>query len=221
MDPEEWLESGVRGRFRTRWKTTSRSARRWPSRTRHDAMAGPARLYRERAQGAEEGLGERVDRSAEDGRGKEGLRQARAVPDQEDRPHDRAQAAQRRGDDEGQEGRHPRHRAAQPACHRGCQAVLPRHTPGRREESPAVHAERRGQGEELRQTLVRSRGSRRGAERRGSPCSHAMLHCHMGVDSLDKGGQDSRVPLPWLDPDEALAWVLATLDPRLEPVSIA
>jgi hypothetical protein len=60
------------------------------------------------------------------------------------------------------------------------------------------------------------------ADQKGEgPCSHAMLHCHMGVDSLDKGGQDSRVPLPWLDPDEALAWVLATLDPRLEPVSIA
>lgn len=57
------------------------------------------------------------------------------------------------------------------------------------------------------------------AEQKGNgPCSHAMLHCHVGVDPTNKGGQESRVPLPWLDPDEAVAWVLATLDPRLEPL---
>lgn len=56
------------------------------------------------------------------------------------------------------------------------------------------------------------------AEQRGEgPCSHAMLHAHLGADPLDKDGQESRVPLPWLDPDDALAWVLATLDRRLEP----
>lgn len=56
------------------------------------------------------------------------------------------------------------------------------------------------------------------AEQKGAgPCSHAMLHGHIGVDPMDKGDQESRLPLPWLDPDEALAWVFATLDRRLEP----
>jgi hypothetical protein len=49
------------------------------------------------------------------------------------------------------------------------------------------------------------------------PCSHAMLHAHIGVDPADKAAQNSRVPLPWLDPDEAIAWILSTLDRRLEP----
>lgn len=58
------------------------------------------------------------------------------------------------------------------------------------------------------------------AEQKGEgPCSHAMLHGHFGVDPNEKGGQESRLPLPWLDPDDALAWVFATLDRRLEPVS--
>jgi hypothetical protein len=55
-------------------------------------------------------------------------------------------------------------------------------------------------------------------EQKGNgPCGHPMLHCHVGVDSSVKDGQESRVPLPWLGPDEAVAWILATLDPRLEP----
>jgi hypothetical protein len=49
------------------------------------------------------------------------------------------------------------------------------------------------------------------------PCSHPMLHSHVGVDPMEKNGQESRVPLPWLGPDEALAWIFATLEPRLEP----
>jgi hypothetical protein len=56
------------------------------------------------------------------------------------------------------------------------------------------------------------------AEQRGhGPCSHPMLHCHIGVDATKKGGQETRAPMPPLGPDEALTWVLATLDPRLEP----
>jgi hypothetical protein len=47
------------------------------------------------------------------------------------------------------------------------------------------------------------------------PCSHAMLHGHVGVDPAEKDGQESRVPLPWLDPDEALVWIFATLKRRL------
>jgi len=56
------------------------------------------------------------------------------------------------------------------------------------------------------------------AEQKGDgPCTHAMLHCHVGVDPAEEGGQESRTPLPWLDPDEALAWILATLHPHMEP----
>ena len=55
-------------------------------------------------------------------------------------------------------------------------------------------------------------------EQRGSgPCSHGMLHAHVGMDPAEKDGQEARVPLPWLDPDEALAWIFATLDGSLEP----
>ena len=55
-------------------------------------------------------------------------------------------------------------------------------------------------------------------EQRGAgPCSHAMLHAHLGMPGDEDEEQAARVPLPWLDPDEALAWLLATLDPRLEP----
>lgn len=53
----------------------------------------------------------------------------------------------------------------------------------------------------------------------GGPCCHAMLHAHVGAELADKGGQEARVPLPWLDPDEALCWLLTTLDPRLEPLA--
>ncbi len=57
------------------------------------------------------------------------------------------------------------------------------------------------------------------AEQKGAgPCSHAMIHGHVGVDATEKGGQASRVPLPWLDPDDALAWIFATLKQQLEPV---
>ena len=53
-------------------------------------------------------------------------------------------------------------------------------------------------------------------EQRGAgPCGHPMLHCHVG--ETEKGGQETRVPLPWLGPDDALAWILATVEPKLEP----
>ena len=54
-------------------------------------------------------------------------------------------------------------------------------------------------------------------EQRGSgPCCHPVLHCHVG-ENPDGKGQESRTPLPWLDPDDALGWILATLDQQLEP----
>lgn len=48
-------------------------------------------------------------------------------------------------------------------------------------------------------------------------CSRAALHCHVGPD-LDTGPK-VRVPLPALDPVEALEWVLSQLVPtaRFEP----
>lgn len=49
------------------------------------------------------------------------------------------------------------------------------------------------------------------------PCGHSLLHCHVGVHP-DESVQ-ARVPLPWLEPTEALEWLLATLDPRHEPRS--
>jgi hypothetical protein len=60
-------------------------------------------------------------------------------------------------------------------------------------------------------------------EQRGrGPCSHPMLHCHVGADPNAQGTQECRVPLPWLAPDEALEWLLATVDPdALEPSSEA
>jgi len=49
------------------------------------------------------------------------------------------------------------------------------------------------------------------------PCGHPLLHCHVGVDSSNKGEPETRVPLPFLTPAEALDWLLATADPALEP----
>jgi len=60
-------------------------------------------------------------------------------------------------------------------------------------------------------------------------CSHALLHTHVGaslgddhVPSLDPRGErkrfSTRVPTPWLLPVDALNWLLATADRRLEPV---
>lgn len=57
-------------------------------------------------------------------------------------------------------------------------------------------------------------------EQRGrGPCHHPMLHCHVGVDATEKGVQETRAPLPWLYPHEALAWILATLHDQLEPAA--
>jgi hypothetical protein len=49
------------------------------------------------------------------------------------------------------------------------------------------------------------------------PCGHPNLHCHVGGDPEGDAPPDARVPLPWLAPDEALTWLLATVDPRFEP----
>lgn len=60
-------------------------------------------------------------------------------------------------------------------------------------------------------------------------CSHAVLHTHVGttpesdhVPSEDPLGArkrfSTRVPMPWLHPVDALTWLLATVDRRLEPV---
>ncbi len=60
-------------------------------------------------------------------------------------------------------------------------------------------------------------------------CSHALLHTHVGTtpesdhlpseDPLGKRKRFStRVPTPWLEPVDALNWLLATVDGRLEPV---
>jgi hypothetical protein len=55
-------------------------------------------------------------------------------------------------------------------------------------------------------------------EQRGrGPCHHPMLHCHVGVDAAEKETQETRVPLPWLHPNEALAWILAAIHEKLEP----
>lgn len=59
-------------------------------------------------------------------------------------------------------------------------------------------------------------------------CSHALLHTHVGsspdkdhIPSLDPQGErkrfSTRVPTPWLHPVDALSWLLATVDRRLEP----
>jgi hypothetical protein len=68
-----------------------------------------------------------------------------------------------------------------------------------------------------------------GGEKKGvGLCSHAVLHTHVGttpesdhVPSEDPKGErkrfSTRVPTPWLGPVDALNWLLATVDRRLEP----
>ena len=58
-------------------------------------------------------------------------------------------------------------------------------------------------------------------QRGGGPCSHPLLHCHVGADPEANEPPISRSPLPWLEPDEALEWLLATVHPALEPSSYA
>jgi hypothetical protein len=72
-------------------------------------------------------------------------------------------------------------------------------------------------------------------------CAHPLLHCHMGSKADEAGAPEGssppvtpqadvqtgskrrarifspRVPLPWLAPWEAVEWLLATVDPSLEP----
>lgn len=55
-------------------------------------------------------------------------------------------------------------------------------------------------------------------EARDDPCRHPSLHCHIGNHpEKNREEPEVRVPLPWLEPDEALTWILATIDARLEP----
>jgi len=58
------------------------------------------------------------------------------------------------------------------------------------------------------------------------PCSHAVLHTHVGTtpendDVPSDGGErkrfSTRVPTPWLSPADALDWLLAVADRRFEP----
>lgn len=53
-----------------------------------------------------------------------------------------------------------------------------------------------------------------GPEGKGD-CGHPLLHAHVGDDP--SAALSPRVPLPWLHPHEALEWLLATVDPALEP----
>ena len=47
-------------------------------------------------------------------------------------------------------------------------------------------------------------------------CSHPLLHCHVGSNPKEPEPA-ARVPVPWVAPWDALDWILATVDPRLEP----
>lgn len=47
------------------------------------------------------------------------------------------------------------------------------------------------------------------------PCAHALLHAHLGVG--EEGKFSPRAPLPWLHPADALDWLLATVEPAMEP----
>ncbi len=46
-------------------------------------------------------------------------------------------------------------------------------------------------------------------------CGHPLLHLHVGRDPEED--PQVRAPLAWLEPVDALTWLLATLDPRHEP----
>jgi hypothetical protein len=47
------------------------------------------------------------------------------------------------------------------------------------------------------------------------PCAHALLHAHIGLG--DEAKFSPRAPLPWLHPADALDWLLATVEPAMEP----
>lgn len=54
-------------------------------------------------------------------------------------------------------------------------------------------------------------------ESHGGYCNHPLLHCHIGADPEQREYPKVRAPLDWLQPWEALEWLLATTDGRLEP----
>lgn len=47
-------------------------------------------------------------------------------------------------------------------------------------------------------------------------CTHAWPHCHVGHHP-DEAAQETRVPVPYLDPVEALQWIIGVADPTFEP----
>lgn len=44
--------------------------------------------------------------------------------------------------------------------------------------------------------------------------SHPLLHCHVGED--DTSMSTVRVPVPWMPPERALEWLMATACPGLQ-----
>jgi len=52
-------------------------------------------------------------------------------------------------------------------------------------------------------------------QRGHGPCSHPLLHCHIGKNASSQN--DPRTPLPWITPVEAVEWLMATVEPGLEP----
>lgn len=51
----------------------------------------------------------------------------------------------------------------------------------------------------------------------GGFCNHPLLHCHVGADPDRREHPEVRVPVDWLLPHEVLEWLLATVEPDLEP----
>jgi hypothetical protein len=49
------------------------------------------------------------------------------------------------------------------------------------------------------------------------PCGHPLLHCHVGQNPDAPEQPEVRVPHAWMRPAEVLDWLLATVDPALEP----
>jgi len=65
---------------------------------------------------------------------------------------------------------------------------------------------------EVEDALMTSR-----ARRGRGPCTHPQLHCHLGWEDSVLDTPEARVPLPWLAPHEALEWLVAAVQPGLEP----
>jgi hypothetical protein len=49
------------------------------------------------------------------------------------------------------------------------------------------------------------------------PCGHPLLHCHVGQNPEATEEPEIRVPHAWMRPAEVLDWLLATVEPGLEP----